>query len=259
MRFFFKMHVKKIAVFLSIIIASPNIFSATVDNVLDVAAQKGKAAQLSQKKIDNDSAQAKDILAEYRQVMRTVDGLKVYNQKLQMQIGQQEKQLVQIEQSILDVTVIQRQILPQVEKMINILEEFVRLDIPFHPQERSERIGFLRANLDRPDVNIAEKFRQVLEAYKIENEYGRKIDTYSDNIEIEGMKRDVTILRVGRIALLYQTPDMEFSGMWDKQENSWTLLDSPEYAKAIRKGIRMADKQAAIDILMLPVSAPEVQ
>ena len=48
------------------------------------------------------------------------------------------------------------------------LETFVELDVPFHMEERMQRIEFLRNNLDRSDVSIAEKFRQVLEAYKIE-------------------------------------------------------------------------------------------
>ena len=84
-----------------------------------------------------------------------------------------------------------------------------------------ERIAFLRANLDRSDVSIAEKFRQVLEAYKIENEYGRKIDAYKGSIEIEGVERDVNFLRVGRISFLYQTTDTEMSGAWDQASRSW--------------------------------------
>ncbi len=38
---------------------------------------------------------------------------------------------------------------------------------------------------------------------------------------------------------------------------SWEELDSAQYRSAIQNGIRMANKQAAIDLLMLPVAAPE--
>jgi hypothetical protein len=155
------------------------------------------------------------------------------------------------------VTVIQRQITPLVIRMIDGLEQFVALDKPFHLRERQERLAFLRANLDRADVTTAEKFRQVLEAYKIENEYGRKIDAYKDTIQIDGADREVNVLRVGRIALLFQTTDLAVSGYWDSGKSSWEKLDSNEYRSAIQNGIRMANKQASIDLLTLPIAAPE--
>jgi len=104
---------------------------------------------------------------------------------------------------------------------------------------------------------VAEKFRQVLEAYKIENEYGRKIDAYKGSVEIDGVERDVNFFRVGRVALLYQTTDTEVSGAWDQASRSWVKLDSGEYRNAIMKGLRIARKEASIDLMNLPISAPE--
>jgi len=115
----------------------------------------------------------------------------------------------------------------------------------------------LRHDLDRADVPLAEKYRQVMEAYRIELEYGRKIDTYKDTITIDGEPREVDILRVGRIALLYQTHDQEQAGFWNPGSGGWEPLDSGDYGAAIRQGMRMANKQAAVELLMLPVAAPE--
>jgi hypothetical protein len=146
---------------------------------------------------------------------------------------------------------------PLVIRMIDGLEQFVELDVPFHIDERRQRVAFLRGNLDRSDVSVSEKFRQVLEAYKIENEYGRKIDAYKGSVEIDGVERDVNFFRVGRVALLYQTTDTEVSGAWDQASRSWVQLDSGEYRNAIMKGLRVARKEASIDILNLPIAAPE--
>ena len=104
---------------------------------------------------------------------------------MQRQIDNQMKRIDEIDESIDQVTVIQRQMTPLVIRMIDGLEKFVELDVPFHMDERQQRIAFLRSNLDRSDVTVAEKFRQVLEAYKIESEYGRKIDAYKGSVEIE--------------------------------------------------------------------------
>ena len=176
---------------------------------------------------------------------------------MQSQISNQERRIADIDDSIANVTIVQRQMTPLVIRMIDGLEQFVELDAPFHIGERRQRVAFLRANLDRSDVTIAEKFRQVLEAYKIENEYGRKIDAYKGSVEIDGVERDVNFFRVGRVALLYQTTDTEVSGAWDQASRSWVQLDSGEYRNAIMKGLRIARKEASIDLLKLPIPAPE--
>ena len=141
--------------------------------------------------------------------------------------------------------------------MIDGLEQFVDLDVPFHIDERKERVEFLCSSMDRSDISIAEKFRQVLEAYKIENEYGRKIDSYKGVATVNGAERDVNFLRIGRIGLLYQTTDGEHSGAWDKTQGAWVELDAGDYRGAIQKGLRIARKQASIDIMKLPIPAPE--
>jgi len=229
----------------------------SVDAVLKVGQATTQAAQKSQKKIDALADETGDLLQDYKTVMKQVDGLRVYNARLDKQIANQLKRIDDIETSIGQVTVIQRQVTPLVIRMIDGLEQFVSLDVPFLMDERAERIAFLRANLDRSDLSVAEKFRQVLEAYKIENEFGRKISAYKGSLSLDGVDRDVDFFQVGRVALLYQTTDSEISGAWDKESGSFVQLDKSEYRSAIRAGLRIARKEATIDILKLPISAPE--
>jgi hypothetical protein len=237
--------------------AVATVHASTLDSVLKVGVDKNKAARESQAKIDRLADETRDLLADYKTVTKQIDGLKVYNNRLQRQIENQTVRIGEIDGSIDQVTVISRQITPLAIRMIDGLETFVELDVPFHLDERMERIAFLRANLDRSDVSIAEKFRQVLEAYKIENEYGRKIDSYKGSIEIDGVERDVNFLRVGRVSFLYQTTDTEMSGAWDQASRSWVPLSRGEYRNAIMKGLRIARKEASIDLMNLPVAAPE--
>lgn len=229
----------------------------TVDAVLKVGQAKTAAAQQSQKKVDQLSSETADLLQDYKTVMKQVDGLRVYNARLEKQLLNQQERIKDIEDSIEQVTVIQRQVTPLVIRMIDGLEQFVKLDVPFHMDERQERIKFLRASVDRSDLSVAEKFRQVLEAYQIESEYGRKIDSYKGTLEVDGSEREVNFFRVGRIALLYQTTDTEVSGAWDKAAGQFVKLDKGEYRNAIMNGLRIARKQASIDILKLPIPAPE--
>ena len=231
--------------------------ASTLDSILSVGEAKNAAARKSQAKIDRLADETRDLLSDYKTVNKQVDGLKVYNARLQRQIDNQEKRIGQIDASIDQVTIIQRQMTPLVIRMIDGLEKFVELDMPFEVEERNRRVEYLASNLDRADVTVAEKFRGVLEAYNIELQYGRGIDTYRGAIDIGGAQRDVDFLRVGRIALVYQTTDGTLSGAWDKSAGAWVDLPAGQYDTAIRKGIRIAKKQATIELLNMPISAPE--
>lgn len=253
-------------VLIAALVATGTLFGATaavqadtLDSILEVGESRNKAARESQVKIDRLADETRDLLTDYKSVVKQVDGLKVYNTRLQRQIDSQMQRIADIDESINEVTVIQRQMTPLVIRMIDSLEQFIKLDIPFNLDERLERIAFLRSNVDRSDLAVAEKFRQVLEAYNIELQYGRGFDSYSDAIEIGGATRDVDFLRIGRISLVYQSTDGNESGVWNNETRSWDPLDSGDYAAEIRKGVRIANRQATIDLLNMPVPAPEAE
>jgi predicted RNase H-like nuclease (RuvC/YqgF family) len=228
-----------------------------LNKVLDSSKKKVSAAAKSQKTIDGLSDQTQDLFNEFKVTESLVSDLKVYNKKLQIQVDNQQQRLQEIEQAITQVSVMQRQMLPLIERMIVQLEQFIALDLPFHIDEREERITFLKSSLERSDLSTAEKFRQLLEAWKIENEYGRKVESYAATISLEGIERDVQILRVGRLAMLYQTLDGSLTGAWDKNASSWQALDSGQFNKSTRQAIKMANKQANIDVMTIPVPQAE--
>lgn len=233
--------------------------ASTLDDILEVSAQKTDAARQSQAKVDRLADETRNLLDDYKTVMKQVDGLRVYNARLQRQIDNQLAKIADIEASIDQVTVIQRQMTPLVIRMIDGLEQFVEMDVPFNLEERRQRIEFLKTNVDRSDLTVAEKFRQVLEAYNIELQYGRGFETYSDTIDLGTGPRDVDFLRVGRIALVYQTSDGAEAGVWNNQTRSWDPLPAGDYSNAIRKGVRIAKKTATIELLNMPIAAPEAQ
>jgi uncharacterized coiled-coil protein SlyX len=189
--------------------------------------------------------------------MKQVDGLRVYNARLERQIANQERRIKDIDESIAEAAVIQRQIPPLVGRMLDGLEQFINLDMPFDLDTRLGNIEAVRSNLDRSDVTSAEAFRQVLELYSIELQYGRGIESYPDTISVNGVDREVDILRVGRVSLVYQTKDGAETGAWNTSTQSWEALSAGDYASAVRKGVRIAKKQATIELLNMPVAAPE--
>jgi len=229
----------------------------SIDPIVEVGKQRTAAAKVSQAKIDRLADETASLLSDYKTVMKQVDGLKVYNARLERQIANQERRIRDIDNSIAEAAVIQRQIPPLVTRMLDGLEQFINLDMPFDLDTRLGNIEAVRANMDRSDVTSAEAFRQVLELYSIELQYGRGIEAYTDTINLNGAEREVDILRIGRVALVYQSTDGAETGAWNKDTQNWEALSAGDYAAAVRKGVRIAKKQATIELLNMPVSAPE--
>lgn len=229
---------------------------ATLDDIFAVAERINDQARTSQARIDALTEETRELYHEYKTVLKEVEGLRVYNRQLEKQIGNQNREMSQLSESIDRVTVIERQITPLMLRMIDGLEQFVELDLPFLADERRDRIDRLREIMDRADVAVSEKFSQVLRAYQIENEYGRTMEAYGATINVDGVDRIVDILKMGRVVLVYQTSDGEETGMWNQGVRRWEVLDE-EYTTPVRNGIRMARKQLAPNMLVLPVTAPE--
>ncbi len=241
---------------LGAIFTAEMVAGQAVDRIIAAEDRRIQQAQASQNVINEIVDETRETVDEYRGIVKEIEGLLVYNTLLDRQIAAQEQTLRELRISIDSVTSIERQILPLLTRMIDGLERFVALDVPFLADERTERVAALRELLGRANVTAAEKFRVVMEAWQIENDYGRTIFAYTDELTIDGAIREVDFLQVGRVALIYQTPDGANSGVWDQTNRVWVSLGS-DYRNSIREGLRLARNQVSPDLLLIPISAPE--
>jgi len=242
--------------------ASLAVTTATADSldaVFAASEQKLKLAQASQERIEKIVEQSQSVHSQWQAVTKEIDGLEVYNTLLDRQIANQLVDMSDLSNSIDQVTVIERQITPLMLRMVQGLDQFLALDVPFLPEERTGRAERLRALLERSDVTVAEKFRSVMEAYQIENDYGRTIEGYQQMLDVGGAEREVSVLRVGRTGLYYQSIDGQFTGVWDnkKDPKGWVELTDGASRNQIRQGLKIANKQVAPELMMLPINAPE--
>ena len=256
---------KKLALAL---IATGSMLSAApafADNDLDSALKKGEqraaTAISSQHKIDSLDDNIRDVERQYRVVNKENDGLAVYIEQLDKQLSNQNLELNNIDASIRQVTLIERQITPLMLRMIESLDSFVAADVPFQKQERLARIASLKDLMGRSDVTVAEKYRKVMDAYQKEMDYGRTIKTYRSTIDLTGTAtsekelREVDFLRVGRLSLMFLSLDGQSLGIWDQQAKKWQPLES-EYKAKLTTALRIAREQAAPSLIKIPVAAP---
>ena len=234
-----------------------NVFADELKTVVEKSAVINDSAIKSQNNVDRLAEQIQGKLQQFKAVNKETEGLKIYNAQMLRQIENQILEMQRLSESMDQVTVIERQITPLMLRMISGLEEFVSLDVPFLPEERANRITTLNEMMGRADVAVSEKFRRVLEAYQVEVDYGRTIESYADNATIDGQEQEVNFLRIGRVALIYQSRDKQSIGIWEQQSKQWKELDN-EYRTQINKGLRMAQKQLAPDMIIVPVPAPTI-
>ncbi|MFQ5546878.1 MAG: DUF3450 domain-containing protein [Woeseia sp.] len=228
------------------------VFAQSVDQVLQADLRRLSLAQASQERINQVVERTRSLEDEYRAINKEIDGLKVYNRLMTAQTNGQQATLDDISLSMEQVDVINRQIFPLMEGMIDGLDQSIALDIPFLMDERNDRINTLKEIMQRSDVSVAEKFRKVMEAYQIENDYGSSSETYRQSLEIEGTVRDYNMLRIGRIGLYFQSDDSRITGAWDPELRAFVVLGN-EHRNEIKKGIRMAKDLIAPELLLLPV------
>jgi len=192
----------------------------------------------------------------YHQERKNVETLKKFNERLRRTLTAQEVAVQKLTRSIEDASLIERQIVPLMLSMIDGLEKFIAADMPFKLEERRQRLARIKGYLTNANISAAERFRQVLEAYAIESDYGQTVDTFIEDLEIDGNQKTVNILQVGRTGLYYQTVDGSESGYWDISDRSWKPLDS-SHNEGITTAIRMTLGKETKDLMTLPIRAPE--
>ena len=224
-------------------------------DMVGVRSEGNDSAAAVQEEIDTISDETGALVAHFRTTLKQIDAIDLYNQQMRDLITAQNQELVSLGEPLHRVDRVGRNVTPLMLRMIDSIERFVRLDVPFLLEEREARVAGLGQTMKRADVTGAEKFRQIMEAYQIENDYGRTIEAYRGSLKLGDRERTVDFLRFGRIALVYQSLDESEAGVWSQETRSWLPLDA-SHRSAIRAGLRIARKQAAPDLIELPLPSP---
>ncbi|KLV11685.1 MULTISPECIES: DUF3450 domain-containing protein [Photobacterium] len=230
--------------------------AADSGTVIATQAKTDQSAEASQVQVDKYADSTESMLAEYKGLLRQIDSLKVYNEQIGRMVNSQKDELDSLNRQIAQIDQTAMEIVPLMLKMVDSLDEFVALDVPFQHDERTKRITELRQLMDRADVTTSEKFRKVMEAYQIEEGFSRSIESYKASLDRNGETVTYDFLRIGRTALLYQSPDGGDTGMWNQQTRQWETLPQ-SYRIAVQQGLRIAKKQAPPALIKLPVFAGE--
>ena len=184
-------------------------------------------------------------------MLAEAQSLKGYNDQLAGQVQSQATQMSDMTRQLDEIQTTSREVLPMMTKMLDALVQFMKLDLPFLPEERANRVAQLQDMMSRADVSVSEKYRRLVEAYQIEIEYGRTMEAYQGKVDA----KTVEFLRVGRVSLMYQTLDGHESGYWNMDTHKWVRDD--DYKDEMIAALKVAKKQSAPDFVSVAIHAPK--
>lgn len=225
--------------------------TAPLQQAIDVTEQTQRAAARSQQTVQAADDQTQAMLEKYRSALWQAQQLEVYVQQLQELAQSQQDERASIERQLTDLERADRELMPLMLRMIDALAGFVDQDLPFLREERTQRIANLRRLMADASSSTAERFRAILDAYRVEIDYGRSLG--SERIDIDGRVHEQ--LRIGRVALFAIAPDGADALRWDAASSTWQALGARD-ARAIREGLKVARETTAPQLLVLPMPTP---
>lgn len=223
-----------------------------VDQTIDTQVDANDESAVFQQKIDKLDEESKRIYFEYKDTLNEYSSLKRYDDQLSEIIDAQYEEIESINDQLDSLDTINVDILPLLSDMVETLKKFVGLDIPFLKDERNLRISDLEGLLTRADISTAEKFRKIFEAYQIESNFGRTIESYTGYLKIDGENRAVDFFRLGRLGLFYRTPDGDESGYWDVLNDDWNHRGS-RLSDEIKSALDVANRKSPPNFITLPI------
>jgi len=227
------------------------LFANQIDKSINVLEKTNTTLKTYQKNIDKNDNIRENLLHEYKYTRASIKSTVIYNNQLKNILKSQKEELDSLDQQIIDIEQTQKNIFPLMINMIKSLKNLISQDTPFLLDERVQRIEKLETMLNRADIQTHEKYRIILEAFKIEYDYAKTIESYQDKID----EKTYNFLRLGRTALYYQSLDLKEYGYYNKESKNWDIVSDMKAKSNIRKAIKIAKKQQNVTLLNLPFLA----
>jgi len=208
----------------------------------------------AQHEADQWALDRESLMADIRDLKMRQAWLTYQEEKYQTYVQKQASAIQDLKEKIREAEVIRFQLEPFLDDVLERLQTFVASDLPFLPEERQNRIQFLKDSLEDYHLSLSEKLRRVLEALQVEAEYGRTVEAREVTLTIDGRATRVMLLRLGRLGLYYHSLDDTMAGRWNRGSGAWEPLPA-SLARPLRYAREMAERKRAVELLNLPLEA----
>ena len=222
-----------------------------MQQAIEIEASSSNDAASRQEFIDNVDSEILVLTGDIQFLSQQLDLTNIYNRQLQELIDSQNAEIISINEQMVELDKTNKGILPTLEEMVSTLESIINNDVPFLLIERKARVAELKEILKQSNISTSEKFRRVFEAYQIENEFGRTIESYRDEITFDSETFNVEVFRLGRVGLYARTSDGRHTAMYSKKEGRWVRKKGIDNELVV--ALKIARKELPPSLLKLPI------
>jgi len=208
----------------------------------------------AQAKADDWNVKKPDLVNEIRELQTRLVWLEYQTGKHEIYVRRMKETIADLEARKLEARQLRENLEPYLEEIVAHLETFIEKDLPFLNEERRQRIRFLKNTMNDYHLDLGEKLRRVFEALSVEATYGKMVTASDETLKIDGADTEVSVFRLGRLAMFYRSLDGEKAGRWNPQSNKWEPI-SEEYNREIRQALEMARRERSVQLIQLPLGA----
>jgi len=124
----------------------------TLNDLTDLELNALAQGAATQETINASDDEQTVLASEYRNTLNTLSNIQTYNQQLRDTIQQQQEEAALLRDQIERIGSLEQDIVPLMVEMLNALENFIELDLPFLLEDRRNRVKRLRALMSDPNL-----------------------------------------------------------------------------------------------------------
>lgn len=230
----------------------------TADSVQQQARQAVETRRQAQRLVDAWSPQRARLADQAERLQRELVSVRRQRAKTEAYLADQQAKITELQRRLAEIGRIRAGLEPLLDDTLARLEALVAADLPFLPEERSQRLAELRRVLADYDATLSEKARRLLEALAIEARYGSAVSVQEAELPLDGGTRRVRLLRLGRLGLFALDSQGRRAWRYDRARKKFLPLEG--FTRQLQQAAEIAQRRRVAGLVELPLGqapAPE--
>ncbi len=221
---------KKILVGLSLSLTTASAFADTELKSLENISQELVEIRQQIETLHNEIGFAKET---YRDQMRSYanqkSDLDVRISRADLNIKDLQRELKKLSDINKEKSATYADVTPVVKAAIGQLRGSVKDSLPFKLEQRLNALDEIEHRLDTNLITSNKAANQLWAFVEDELMMGKSSGIYNDTLNLDGQEKLVKVLRIGKVAMFYKTPDGKF-GVTRKAGGEWQqhVFEAPE-------------------------------
>ena len=213
--------------------------------------------QQAQKLVDQFTQEEAKLRAQAESLGRELDSTDKILAKTRIYLKDQQTKVARLERRLREMDRISAQLEPLLDQSLARLGERVGADLPFAREERAARLEAVREVMGDYQASLAEKTRRLLEALAIEARFGTSVEVSQGELDLEGRRLQVQILRLGRVALFALGADGASAWAYDRAKGGYRPVH--QWAKDLNQAAEIARRRRVAQLVEVPLPPPSDQ